>query len=362
MSASPAPTSGVPRAGRHAQWTVTDVPSEVTVVPLFVEATKRGVPGGFTMVFNRVFEAGYWARLADVERAVYPAIGFVARFDDDFRAEVALSELMALTGLGRTSVKKGVAGLIDRGLLRQERAGSGRTKAVYQLLVPVKEAGASHQPDAAQDRRRAKARDRQGAAAATPTVPPSRPGAGHDRGGVDAAVADPSPSPSRPGDERGGGKIGGSRPYVRETSEADQPPEAAATLRSLGVAAAVAADLAGSFDVGHVAAYCEAYRRNRAEGRRYAPGWLVNAIREGWPVKHLRPPVEAKPATPAPPADPFEAAWREAGELDESAFESHRAAVVAAAEPGMRAKLIEADRDSAILRSAVAERLMDASR
>ena len=362
MSGSPAPTSGVPRAGRHAQLTVTDVPSEVTVTPLFVEATKRAVPGGFTMVFNRVFEAGYWARLADVERAVYPAIGFCARFDDDFRAEVALSEIMALTGLGRTSVKKGVAGLIDRGLLRQERAGSGRTKAVYQLLVPVKEAQASHQPDAAQDRRRAKARDRQGAAAATPTASPPRPGAGHDRGGVDAAVAGPLASPPRLPDDRDGASIGRGRPYVRETSEADQPPEqseAAATLRGLGVAAAVAADLAESFDAGHIAAYCEAYRRSRAEGRRYAAGWLVNAIREGWPVKHLRPPAEAKPATPA---DPFEAAWREAGELDEAAFESHRAAVVAATEPGMRAKLIEADRDSAILRSAVAERLMDTSR
>ena len=354
------------RAAGHAQVVTSDVPSEVVVRPLFVPATKGRVPGGFAMLFNRVFEQGYWARMADVERAVYPALGYAARFSDGFEAESSIGDLMELTGLGRTSVKKAIGGLIERGLIAVAVEGSGRTKSVYRLLVPTKDADDAGQADAAADRRRAKGRAGQSfpstAENALARGSRSRPPAGHDCDRLrDVVAADPA-SPQRPPAGRDRGPAGRVTPYLGESTPQEQPQHAAeqvvVDLCRLGLKPETAGQLADEFDADHLAAYADAYRRNRAEGRRYSAGWLVNAIREGWDVKHLR-----RPAAPTSPksADPFEAAWRRAAELDDDGFEAARAeAVRRCDDAGQRGKLVAADRASPLILAAVAEVLMDA--
>ena len=345
--------------------THTDVPSEVVVKPLFVAATKRSVPGGFSMLFNRVFEWGYWARLADVERAVYPALGYCGRFTDDFEAEASIGELMELTGLGRTSVKKAIGTLIERGLIAVSVQGSGRTKSRYRLLVPVKEAENAHQADAGEERRKAKARAQTDDAPFT-TGSRSRPPADRDRDPVSDAVAAPAPSPSRPAAGRDRAAQAPALPLDRKTLLAEEPLDEAAgpvvELCRVGVSPSVAARLVEDFDAEHLSAYLAAFRRNRADGRRYSAGWLVNAIREGWQIQHLRPPRAGTVDRPTPAeADPFERAWREAGELDDDAFESLRGQLIARCNDATaRQKLIDADRTAAHLRAAVAEMLVEA--
>ena len=356
-----------------------DVPSEVVVRPLFVPATKGRVPGGFAMLFNRVFEQGYWARMADVERAVYPALGFAARFSDDFEAEASVGDLVELTGLGRTSVKKAMSGLIERGLIEVVVEGSGRTKSVYRLLVPTKDADDAGQADAAADRRRAKGRaggvesasggaaasaavgSRQTAAEAAelPELPinasgsRSRPPAGHDRNPLrDVVAADPA-SRSRPPAGRDRGPAGRVTLYLGESTLQEQPQHAAdqvvVDLCRLGLKPETASQLADEFEADYLAAYADAYRRNRSEGRRYSAGWLVTAIREGWDVKHLRRPAAAVAAAPRP-ADPFEAAWRRAAELDDDGFEAARAeAIRRCDDAGQRGKLVAGDRGSPLV-------------
>lgn len=333
--------------------------------PLFVPASKRSVPGGFAMLFNRIFEHGYWARLADVERAVYPALGYFARFSEEFEAEASISDLMEMTGLGRTSIKKAIGSLIERGLIAVEEQGSGRTKTRYRLLVPLKEAEEAHQADAAAERRRAKARVQDEPFRGSP----SRPPAGRDGGPVEAAAATPAESRRRPAGGRLRAALGEDAPLVRKTrrkeeplSEPDEQPDVVVDLCRLGVSPTVAGQLAEQFEADYLQAYADAFRRNRAEGRRYTAGWLVNAIREAWEVKHLRHshPQSSTRATSTPETDPFEAAWRRAGELDDDAFESLRAEAVARCDDAAsRRKLVQADRDAAHLRAAVAEVLMD---
>jgi hypothetical protein len=122
----------------------------------------------------------------------------------------------------------------------------------------------------------------------------------------------------------------------------------------VGVSPTVAFALAEEFEPAHLSAYLEAFARNRAQGRRYTPGWLVNAIREGWQVRHLKP---ATIPRDEPPADPFERAWRRAVAMSDDEVERLRTRAVATASDDLREKLIDAEPQSGLLRSAIAELL-----
>ena len=99
--------------------------------------------GGFTMFFNRLIDNGLWADLPDAARAVYLPL---ARLGDAtgsgaIRSRAGLASLMKWSGLSRSSVKRGLKALQDKGLIAVVRRGGVGADGVnrpnvYELLVP----------------------------------------------------------------------------------------------------------------------------------------------------------------------------------------------------------------------------------
>ena len=114
-------------------------------VTLGPKPAKKACPvaGGFTMFFNRLIDNGLWADLPDAARAVYLPL---ARLGDataggSIRSRAGLASLMRWSGLSRSSVKRGLKALQDKGLIAVVRRGGVGADGVnrpnvYELLVP----------------------------------------------------------------------------------------------------------------------------------------------------------------------------------------------------------------------------------
>ena len=105
------------------------------------DGAPAAVPGGFAKVFNRVVDGGAWAGLPDAARACYLPLVRHADAREGFRVQVGQAALIRLTGLSRSSVKRGMKALLDSRLVVVVAEGGvtddNRNESnVYQLLVP----------------------------------------------------------------------------------------------------------------------------------------------------------------------------------------------------------------------------------
>jgi len=109
-------------------------------------ATTEGggaIPGGFSQLFNRVISSLSYAKLPEAAKLVYPALVWMADHRRQFVIENrGYTEIARYAGVSRSTAQKGLARLIDAGLVRLARAArpngfGGLTANIYQLLVPI---------------------------------------------------------------------------------------------------------------------------------------------------------------------------------------------------------------------------------
>jgi hypothetical protein len=109
------------------------------------QATDGGgaIPGGFSQLFNRVISSLSYAKLPEAAKLVYPALVWMADHRRQFVIENrGYTEIARYAGVSRSTAQKGLARLIDSGLVRLALAArpngfGGLTANIYQLLVPI---------------------------------------------------------------------------------------------------------------------------------------------------------------------------------------------------------------------------------
>ena len=237
-------------------------------VTLGPRVAKKACPvaGGFTMFFNRLIDNGLWADLPDAARAVYLPL---ARLGDAtgsgaIRSRAGLASLMKWSGLSRSSVKRGLKALQDKGLIAVVRRGGVGADGVnrpnvYELLVP-------------------EPADREGVRGRTDPVAGAEPTSG--------------PRADRPSGRRRPGPPSAAEPHPRGFPETPPPTpggcepsaeeRATELLGRWGIDSTEAAGLVAEAGPGVVSKCVADARALREAGRlRSAAGFLRWAIREG---------------------------------------------------------------------------------
>ena len=283
-------------AGRHLHRIEVETGDEPVRVTVGEEAGGRGkqfrVAGGFTMFFNRVIDAGIWATLPDAARAVYlPLARLADSTAEGFRAKAGVMALTKLSGLSRSSVKRGLKALQEARLVVVVQQGGvaadGTNRPnVYELLVPEADGG-SVQPRTPSRSKREPA----GGSGADPT-PVHRRAEPGSAGGPQTKSISKTSFPHRAGGEvedegrtaqkpRRQPRIApvasrGSAATAAACGDEDNLDQAAAEgLRRWGVDPAEAADLAAEHGAARVSRSLAEARRLREAGRlRSAAGFL----------------------------------------------------------------------------------------
>ena len=267
-----------------------DIETDTDAVHVTVgEEARAGSPGyvagGFGKFFNRIIDNGIWADLPDAARTVYLPLVRLADGRGPFRVRAGLAALMKLSGLSRSSVKRGLKALQEHRLIVVIEAGGVGADNVnrancYELVVP------EPKDDAAPVQRRTPSRSK-----AEPA-----PGATADRragqrrpeppsGGGPLSKKDLKTSPPRPG---------------RGEALAQAEPESDRLLASLGIWGVPEAE-ASAWLAEHGAVAVE---KALADARRmHARGELRSA------TGYLRWSLAEKTTAPAPPP-PGEPAWQ----------------------------------------------------
>ena len=288
--------NGTRAAERHLHRIEVETGDEPVRVTVGEEAGGREkqfrVAGGFTMFFNRVIDAGVWAALPDAARAVYlPLARLADSSPQGFRAKAGVMALTKLSGLSRSSVKRGLKALQEARLVVVVQQGGvaadGTNRPnVYELLVPEADGGSVQPRTPSRSKRDPAAgspadptpvqrRAEPGSAGGPQTKSPSQTSFPHGAGcGVeDEGQADPTP-----------GRLPRIEPSASSKSAAtaaacgdeDNPAEAAAEgLRRWGVDPAEAAALAAEHGAARVSRSLAEARRLRGAGKlRSAAGFL----------------------------------------------------------------------------------------
>ncbi|MEM8875686.1 MAG: hypothetical protein AAGD32_15680 [Planctomycetota bacterium] len=333
----------IPEPETHRTYIESDQPV------VFMTADEAGTKSSrWFRVMHSLIDTGMWAQMGPSARAVYLPLAKKAAFSETYVCEVSYPELSKLSGISVRQCYRGIADLKAMQLVAQTRHGKNRPQQEinrYQLLVPVA-------PDTTPQSTQCHSRQR-----------------GSDKNVSGKRVADDSGAVSRKAlaqsrRRRTPNVTSGSlieKASENSSNNHSRPEDVVVVLVKLGIAPRTATALAEDFDAEAIMAYVEAFRLNREEGRRYTPGWLVDAIREGWKVKHLAA-AKRKLATakPEPKVDPFEAAWARVPDLDDATFDDLRHRVIESAESEKdRKRLVQADRDHKYLRSCIAELLLE---
>ncbi len=283
-------------AERHLHRIEVDTESEAVHVTVGEEG-RAGSPGyvagGFGKFFNRIIDNGIWAELPDAARTVYLPLVRLADGRGPFRVRAGLAALMKLSGLSRSSVKRGLKALQDHRLIVVVEAGGVGADNVnrancYELVVPEPRDDAAPRPQKAQGpvQRRTPSRSTPEPAPRSPANRPSvqakaEPGSG--RGPQSKKIS--KTSPPRPG--------GGS---LQEQAE----PEADRLVASLGIWGVPVAE-AATWLAEHGSVAVE---RALADARRmHARGELRSA------AGYLRWSLAERAQAPAPPPS-GEAVWQ----------------------------------------------------
>jgi hypothetical protein len=142
--------ASAPDARRHThriEVETGDEPVQVTVGQAASAAAEKPspTPGGFCKFFNRVIDTGLWGELPDAARAVYLPLLRLAESRGPCRARAGLAALMRMSGLSRSSVKRGLRALQGARLIVVVRQGGVDANGinrpnVYEMLVPEADA------------------------------------------------------------------------------------------------------------------------------------------------------------------------------------------------------------------------------
>ncbi|MEM7807987.1 MAG: hypothetical protein AAF561_07745, partial [Planctomycetota bacterium] len=118
-----------------------DEPVHVTVGQPTQQTSHTTTPGGFSKFFNRVIDNGLWSALTDPARTVYLPLVRLADSRPPHRSKVGVASLIRMTGLSRSSVKRGLKALQEQRLITVISQGGvgadGKNRPnVYELIVP----------------------------------------------------------------------------------------------------------------------------------------------------------------------------------------------------------------------------------
>jgi hypothetical protein len=222
------------------------------------------IPGGFSQLFNRVISTLAYAHLPEAAKLVYPALVWMADHRRQFVIENrGYSEIARYAGVSRSTAQKGLARLIDSGLVRLARAArpnglGGLTANVYQLLVPIEGVDTYlDQPARTDERPHTVSRDR----------------------GVPHRDTPPSRQPAHPSPAKQAVPVPRNGRYKQEEESQDNNT-ARAQLAAAGVREPVLSKLIRENSQEELLLRLKDWQTRTAAGAKLGAAWLIASIRD----------------------------------------------------------------------------------